>query len=139
MIHLASVKETSSLQVLCDEGIGLLNEHPLPGGDLLGQSPPLIDGLYDRQIADPAQLVVVGTEGRGNVDNAGSLLGGDEVGQANVVSILIRFGETEVRFVAKAFELGAGKGLQGFTDIGEQPLRLGSGQCLVNILIKSAT
>ena len=80
LVGLAGEQEAARFQVVHDAGVGVLDEHARPGRDLGGEAAFQVHGHDHRQVVLLADDHVVGAEGRGDVDDAGPLVGGHEVG-----------------------------------------------------------
>src|SRR5581483_8013775 len=80
-IGVAAEQEPFGLQPVVDGGVGgtdLLAAQPV---DVVGEGPVGSDGIEGRQAVGSADVTVDLTEGRGQVDQPGALIGGDVVGR----------------------------------------------------------
>jgi hypothetical protein len=95
------------LEVLDDELVGLEDVDALVRGDLAGELPGAVDGDDRFDPGGVGDELVLLTEGGGDVDDAGAVLGGDVVGGEDLVGVLAAGEEVERRVVAQPDELRA--------------------------------
>ena len=93
-----------------DVGVGVEDVDAGPWGDLGGEAPGRVHGAHDGDVVLGAGVLVVLAEAGREVDDAGALLGGDEVGGDHLEGVGLVGEEREQRDVAVPDEVAAGEG-----------------------------
>ena len=89
-------------QVLDDHRVGVEHEHVLVRRHLAREAAAVVDGVDHADAGRVGDDLVLLAEGRGDVDDAGAVLGGDVVGGENLERVRMCTEEWEQRLVAAA-------------------------------------
>jgi hypothetical protein len=88
--------------------VGVPEELPTDQRDVVGEVAVRLDRVHHRESVCLADSHVVGTEGRGLVNQTGAVLGRDVVGENHEMRFAREFHQFERPLVVPALHLGAG-------------------------------
>ncbi len=144
LVLLGAEEQPALPEVLDEVGVGLLDPAPGVGADALVVGSVEPDRVDDGEPVLLAEAEVVLAEGDRRVDDAGAVLGGDEVAdQHGVRALAPRLGgdEVERRAVARALDRAAREALEHLGALAEHALdqRLGEHRHLVRAATRART
>ena len=107
LVRLPGEEDAARLQVVHDAVVGVFHEDAHPRGDLGGETGFCVHGHDHRQVVGHSHDHVVGTEGGGDVDDSGTLIGRDVIGGDDTPGRFIRRDETVGRAVMATLQIRA--------------------------------